>query len=118
MWDALRVEPDEWKRLHGVLVGHCETVGRDPSEIECSAHVGYSSHRQPQEAVDEAATLFEAGADMAVFSMRPPYELSAAEALARSWPSRIEGWFLTLPRSDQTGGCQWSSWIDQSSKTG
>lgn len=57
-------------------------MGRDQSEIVSSAHVGYSSDRQSQAAVEEAAALFEAGVDMAIFSMRPPYEVSLVEALA------------------------------------
>ncbi len=82
MWDALRIEPDAWRHKHDVLVAHCEAVGRDPAEITCSAHVMAAPDDAPGELADRAARLFEAGIDLAIFSLRSPYRAAQVEPLA------------------------------------
>jgi len=82
MWDALMIEPGDWPHKHELLVGHCEEIGRDPAEITCSAHVPWSIDAAPEALADRAAKLFEAGVDVAVFSMRAPYNVSMVEPLA------------------------------------
>lgn len=80
-WDALRADPDVWRRKHEVLVEHCRTVGRDPAEITCSAHVGIGPEDDPAAAVDRAGELFDAGLDVVIFSLRPPFDARIAERL-------------------------------------
>jgi len=82
MWDAMMIEPADWPRKHEVLVGHCEEVGRDPSEITCSAHVRWSKDAAPGEMAEKAANLFEAGVDVVVFTMSAPYNVAMVEPLA------------------------------------
>lgn len=82
IWDALRMESDEWRHKREVLEEHCAEVGRDPGEITCSAHVMWSRDDPPKELAERAATLFETGLDMVVFSMRAPYDVSMIEPLA------------------------------------
>ncbi len=84
MWDALRLEPEEWQRKHEVLVEHCEEVGRDPAEITCSTHVFYPRDASPSEIAEQAAQRFEAGLDVVIFSMRAPYDVSMVEPLAKA----------------------------------
>jgi len=84
MWDALMIEPGDWPRKHEVLVGHCEDVGRDPNEITCSAHVPWSVDAEPGALADRAARLFEAGVDVAVFSMRAPYSVAMVEPMVQA----------------------------------
>ena len=38
-WNVIVPGPEEWKPLKDILVGHCEDVGRDPTEITCSVNV-------------------------------------------------------------------------------
>ena len=44
--------PEEVKRLSGVLERHCETVGRDPSEIRKTVHVAMRIVNDEQKAAD------------------------------------------------------------------
>lgn len=89
MWDVTRPEsPAWWKELDEVLLGHCADVGRDPSEIRRSMHIMWG----PEVSVDEMMrTLDEyeaAGVNVFVFSMRPPYEASRLDPLARALEKR------------------------------
>ena len=83
-WDGLQAEPEEWKRKHEVLNDHCEAIDRDPAEITCSVHVGYSRGDDPEAIADAAEERFQAGADVVVFSMRSPYDVSMVEPLANA----------------------------------
>lgn len=82
-WDALMTDPDEWTRLNGVLLGHCEAVGRDPSEITRSVHIGWSDDVASQEVAERSAALFEAGVDVVVLSMREPFTGSRVADVAK-----------------------------------
>ena len=82
MWDALMVDPEEWVDLREVLEGHCEDVGRDSSEIDCSVHVRYSKDDDPANLAEQAAARFDAGIDIVIFTMGTPYDVSMVEPLA------------------------------------
>ena len=84
IWDALRTEPDEWKHKNEVLLAHCAEVGRDANEITRSAHVMTPSDADPKALAEEAARRFEAGLDMAIFSLRAPYDPRMIEPLAEA----------------------------------
>lgn len=88
MWDALRADGEEWAELRDVLYGHCEDVGRDPSEITCSVHLSYGKDVDPSALADHAAQRFAEGVDMVVFSMASPYDASMVEPLARALVDR------------------------------
>lgn len=81
-WDTIRVSPEEWRHKHEVLESHCADVGRDPAEITTSTHVICSREEPVEAAVDAAAVMLEAGVDIAVFSLRSPYDVSIVEELA------------------------------------
>lgn len=83
-WDALRIEPEDWPRKHEVLVGYCEEIGRDPSEITNSAHIFWMPDSSPGELAERAAALFEAGLDAVVLSMRAPFAVSSMEPVAEA----------------------------------
>ncbi len=88
VWDALRAEGDEWAELRDVLYGHCEEVGRDPSEITLSVHLSYGPDDDPSALAETAQRRFAEGADMVVFSMTNPYHVSMVEPLARALGER------------------------------
>ena len=82
MWDALMAEPEEWVELREVLEGHCQTVGRDSSEIDCSVHIRYDKDADVSAIADQAGALFAVGVDIVVFTMGSPYDASMIEPLA------------------------------------
>jgi len=82
LWDALMVEPEEWVELREVLEGHCRDVGRDSGEIDCSVHLRYSKEDDVARLADQAGALFDAGVDIAVFTMGTPFDVSMVEPLA------------------------------------
>jgi F420-dependent oxidoreductase-like protein len=84
-WNYPRGEPDELRRLVGVLAERCSEVGRQPEEIEVSVQV----FADPDLAVTaaEAAAFVEAGADHVIVGLRAPFDPAdlgpLAEALTR-----------------------------------
>jgi len=76
-WDAGFGSIDDWQAKNEALLGHCEAIGRDPSEIGRSAHVAWESGADPSMLADQATELAAVGVDQVIFSMRGPY--SAAE---------------------------------------
>lgn len=82
MWDSLMVDPDEFRRLHGVLEERCDEVGRDPSEITCSAHLRWRDGDDSGAVAERAAALFDAGLDVVILSMGAPHRVDRVEAVA------------------------------------
>jgi len=85
-WDMTFPEsPAAWRELDDVLRGHCETVGREQSEITRSVHLGYGPDDEPAALLDGASSYFDAGVDVVVWSMRgaitPARVATLAEAL-------------------------------------
>lgn len=84
-WDMTFPEsPQEWAELDSVLVTHCESLGRVPSEITRSIHLPFESGIEAREQVEGAAPFFEAGVDIVVWSWRGALSLSRLEALAEA----------------------------------
>ena len=84
MWDALFVEDekDEWLRLREVLRGHCEDIGRDPSEISCSSHLSIGPEPDPPKVASRAAAMFEAGIDVVILGFTAMHDGATVEAVA------------------------------------
>ncbi len=82
LWDAMQIEPSEWPRKKEVLEQHCAEVGRDSTEITCSAHLMWSPAEAPGEIAQRASKFFDAGLDLVVLGMRPPHDASKLEPLA------------------------------------
>ena len=83
-WNLPFASPTKFKRKHEILLGHCDAVGRDPSEILCSVQIAYAADQDPLEAVGQAAALFEAGVGMVLFTLRTPYRAERVDALAKA----------------------------------
>jgi F420-dependent oxidoreductase-like protein len=84
-WDALMQEsPATWQALNEVLLGHCETIGRDPAEITRSVHLRWNLEADDAELADRSAAFIDAGVDQIVFSMTPPQTVARTESLAKA----------------------------------
>ena len=84
-WDAMFPgSVKEWQRLDGVLLEHCEAVGRDPGEIRRSTHFRWPADLDVNELVDSALEYGGAGLDVAIVGMGQPYDASRLEPLAEA----------------------------------
>lgn len=82
-WDMTFPDtPDDWIELDAVLRGHCEAVGRDQSAITRSVHLAFPEGVDPAALADRAATFFDAGVDVVVWSMQGAVRADRVEALA------------------------------------
>ncbi|MBT6277080.1 MAG: LLM class F420-dependent oxidoreductase [Chromatiales bacterium] len=81
-WNLSFPTPETFTHKRSVLRAHCETIGRNLSDIQCSAQIALPADKDPEAVVAQAAALGEAGADMVLFSMRPPYRADMVEKLA------------------------------------
>lgn len=83
-WNAIISGPEEWLGLKEKLVEHCEAIGRDPKEIECSVNVMIKGLDDAQigEAIELAASYKEAGADIAVMNLPHNAPVSILDDLA------------------------------------
>jgi len=82
-WDMTFPDaPSHWLELDAVLQEHCDAVGRDPSEIARSVHLGFGPDDDPAELADRADGFFEAGVDLVVWSMRGEIVPDRLEPLA------------------------------------
>jgi len=73
---------DGWRELDEALRQHCSDVGRDRSEIASSVHFRLDPDSDVAEKVASAQEFFDAGADIAVWSMFGPPDPSRLEPLA------------------------------------
>ncbi len=84
-WDMTFPDtPSDWLELDEVLRGHCESVGRDQSEIARSIHLGFEPDDDYSEAVERAQTFFDSGVDIVVWSWRGPLDVARLEPFARA----------------------------------
>jgi F420-dependent oxidoreductase-like protein len=84
MWDAMMVGTDEWSGLREVLEEHCQELGRDSSEIDCSVHVRYSNGDDVSRIAEEAARHHANGVDVVVFTLGSPNDVSMVAPLAEA----------------------------------
>ncbi|MEM9467006.1 MAG: LLM class F420-dependent oxidoreductase [Actinomycetota bacterium] len=64
------------------LLGECEEIGRDPSEIHVSATVWMDAEMGPSAAADLAAQRIDQGADEVLLYLAPPHTPTILEPLA------------------------------------
>jgi F420-dependent oxidoreductase-like protein len=84
-WNALTGSPEEWADLKQTLVGHCESIGRDPAEITCSVNVRIDPDADLGAAAAVASAYRDAGVDLAIMNLphraKPDLLPQLAEAL-------------------------------------
>ena len=84
-WDMTFPEnPAAWSELNEVLLAHCEDVGRDPTEIKRSIHLGYDERSDPNELAEHADGFFAVGVDLVVWSLRGDVDHRRVEPLANA----------------------------------
>jgi F420-dependent oxidoreductase-like protein len=86
-WNVIVSDVDEWRPLKDILVGHCEDLGRDPSEITCSVNVRIDPDQPLDNAVAQAAAYGQAGVDLVVMNLPLDASASAVEPLAKALAS-------------------------------
>ena len=80
-WDGGFRSVLEWQDTNEALVGHCEAIGRDPSEIFRTVHIPWESGADPSQLRDEAAAFGEVGVDQVIFNMQGPPSTAQVEKL-------------------------------------
>ena len=80
-WNLPFASPEQFAAKKQVLAQHCETVGRNLEEIECSVQIALPADQAPNESADLAAALGEGGVDTVIFSLRNPYSAELIEPL-------------------------------------
>ena len=101
-WNAAYVPPAEYAELNSVLDNWCEKAGRDPNAVERSINLMWALsaddpkvvrkkmedqwgsaaqrviegtlHGRPEDAVEQVAKFFEAGAQLLNVAIRPPWD--------------------------------------------
>ena len=83
-WNYGGTDPVEFAHKRDVLYAHCQDIGRDPKEILLSTHVRLNDDNDVAKAAADAAALGEAGAELAIFYLRPPLSPAILEPLAKA----------------------------------
>jgi F420-dependent oxidoreductase-like protein len=79
-WNFVGGTVEQFTRARDVLHQHCADVGRDAGEILLSSHVVYTG--DAGETAATAAALGDAGAELAIVTMRPPHTAASLESIA------------------------------------
>lgn len=72
-WNFPMGSLEEWDHKRSVLAQHCESIGRDPAEIATSTLTFFGADTEPGPVAEKAHQWQEAGLDIFVVSLRPPY---------------------------------------------
>jgi F420-dependent oxidoreductase-like protein len=80
-WNHMAATPEDLPELIDVLDGHCADVGRDRSEILISSHVFVMPDADPGAVAQQVADLGEAGLQMAIIYLQPPYDPATLDPL-------------------------------------
>lgn len=78
-WNIPVADVDVFRHKRDVLHRHCDEIGRNPAEIECSVQVAAGD---PAAVSETAGALDEAGADHVVVWFAAPYEPAALSSIA------------------------------------
>ncbi|MEM7019735.1 MAG: TIGR03560 family F420-dependent LLM class oxidoreductase [Pseudomonadota bacterium] len=83
-WNLPFASPEQFKAKYAILQQHCETVGRDINEIECSVQIALPADEDPKQSVENAVALDEAGVNTVIYSLRNPYRATNVAALGKA----------------------------------
>lgn len=83
-WNFVGGTPEQFARKRDVLAAHCADIGRDPSEIELSAHLWLDRDRNYAKVVDQAAALSAEGLELGIVYLPAPHDPAVLEPLAEA----------------------------------
>lgn len=83
-WNLPFAKPETFVAKNKILLGHCEAVGRDQSEIDRSVQIALKPDQDASEVADWAAGLFAVGVDIVIFTLRTPYTVAKVNELAEA----------------------------------
>ncbi len=75
---------EEFARKLDVLRGHCEAIGRDPSEITLSTHFRLGTDGDIGAVVKQAEAYAAAGLDLGIVYLPPPHRPDVLEPVAKA----------------------------------
>jgi F420-dependent oxidoreductase-like protein len=81
-WNYPGGPAEEFHRKVEVLHGHCEAIGRDPSEIITSTHLRLGEDRDMGGLVKQAEAYAEAGLDLGIIYIPVPHSPDVLEPIA------------------------------------
>ena len=81
-WNCIVEDPETWRGLKEILLGHCADVGRNPADIACSVNVRWEREEDLSAAVEEAAAYGEAGVDLVIINLPGDATPATLEPLA------------------------------------
>jgi F420-dependent oxidoreductase-like protein len=82
-WNFAGGTPEEFARKLEVLHGHCADLGRDPKQIELSAHIRLHGEDYGK-VLDDITGLAEKGLQLAIVYLPPPHTAAVLEPLAKA----------------------------------
>jgi F420-dependent oxidoreductase-like protein len=82
-WNFGAGTPEEFARKVEILHGHCADLGRDPKEIELSAHIRLHGEDFGR-VVDDIGGLADKGLQLAIVYLPPPHTPAVLEPLAKA----------------------------------
>jgi F420-dependent oxidoreductase-like protein len=83
-WNWTGGTVEAWAAKRDVLHERCAEVGRDPSEIVTSIHLGYDPAAGPDALAEQAAAFGEAGLDLGIVYLPVPHTPSVLEPIAKA----------------------------------
>ena len=83
-WDGGFRSVAEWQETNDALIQHCESVGRDASEIFRTIHVRWEPGADPSRLKDEAASFGDVGLDQVILNMQGPPSTAEVETLGEA----------------------------------
>ena len=83
-WNYPGGSVDEFRRKLDVLHGHCQAIGRDPSELTISTHLRLGTDGDVAGVVKQAEEFVGAGLDLGIVYLPPPHRPDVLEPLAKA----------------------------------
>lgn len=90
VWNYGGSDPAEFKHKQQVLRQHCETIGRDFSEIDLSIQIQVFPDEM-QRTIDTVQALVDAGANHIILNLRPPIPAGIVARVAEEIIPKISG---------------------------
>lgn len=81
-WNSTLPDVEQWCHKRDVLWRHCQSIGRDPRQIELSANIRVSPGTTAADVVSQASAWRDAGVDLCLLALIPPHSPGVLRPLA------------------------------------